>query len=335
MKSIWFLCVLLIAASFVGCKFEPVPKAEQAIAHYVKAYGLSDDQALAELTQAVHADPTLSVAHTAIGDIYRRQGDHELAKRAYESACQANPYFFRPHYNLGVTYQSLAEAAKTAVSFDEMLRKACEIYLRAIIIDAHDYDTNLNLSACYFQLGKYEQAEQYCQAAINIDPDKPQAYGNLGIIYDSQNRLYDAVKAYKRSLEAQTNQPRLLLNLGSTYLRQGRNDHALWAFREAAKQDPASSAPLEQTGSCYYRINELDKAMEAYQKALAINPKSPEAFRGIGVIHMTQYLKDTSRVELREKALAAWNSSLDLNSNQDDLKKLVEKYSTAASQPAL
>jgi tetratricopeptide (TPR) repeat protein len=313
----------------------PTISPEQAIAHYVAAQHLKDDAALAELAKAIEADPTCSVAHTAIGDIYRKRGSYELARRAYEAACAANPYFFRPHYNLGVVYQSLAEAAKAPDVYDDFLRKACDIYLRAITIQAGDYDANLNLSACYFQLGKYNQAEQYCQAAANLDPKRPEAFTNLGIIYDSQNRLYEAIKAYRQSLELDTHQSKLWLNLGSTLMRQDRLDLAMTSFRNAAKEDPTSSAPWEQLGSCHFRMNQMDKAEEAYQKAIAINHRSADAYRGLGVIYMTQFLADQTKTALRDKGLSQWNTSLEINSNQDDLKKLVEKYTAkkAASQP--
>ena len=331
-----FVCSLFcLAGLFVGCQIGPAVSPEEAIAHYVAAQRLKDDAALAELAKAIQADPSCSVAHTAIGDIQRKRGNYELARRAYEAACAANPYFFRPHYNLGVTYQTLAEAAKVPEIYEDFLRKACDIYLRAIIIQAGDYDANLNLSACYFQLGKYNQAEQYCQAAANLDPKRPEAFTNLGIIYDSQNRLYDAIKAYKQSLELDTHQPKLWLNLGSTLMRQDRLDQALTSFQNAAKEDPAGSAPWEQMGSCHYRMGKVDKAEEAYQKAIAINSRSADAHRGLGIIYMTQFLADQTKTALRDKGLAAWNTSLEINPNQDDLKKLVEKYTPKATTKPL
>jgi tetratricopeptide (TPR) repeat protein len=341
--AICLVCVcslLCLAGLFGGCQIGPAVSPEEAIAHYVAAQRLKDDAALAELNKAIQADPSCSVAHTAIGDIHRKRGNYELARRAYETACAANPYFFRPHYNLGVVYQFLAEAAKSPQLYEDFLRKACDIYLRAITIEANDYDANLNLSACYFQLGKYNQAEQYCQAAINLDPKRPEAFTNLGIIYDSENRLYEAIKAYKQSLELDTHQPKLWLNLGSTLMRQGTKDRleiALTSFQNAAKEDPTSSAPWEQLGSCHFRLGNVDKATEAYQKAIALNARSADAFRGMGIIYMTQYLADPAKTALRDKGLTQWNTSLEINPNQDDLKKLVEKYTpkTAATTKPL
>lgn len=324
-------------AMLCGCAAPAKPvSTEEAIAHYVQSQRTNDDlRALVELNKAVEADPNLSMAHVAIGDIQRRHGNYDLARRAYESACRINPYYFRPHYNLGVTYQLIAEQAQAGAKYEEALRSACDIYLRAVALDPNDYDANLNLSACYFQLGAYVQAQKYCQEAIRINPKKPEAYSNLGVIYDSRNMLYESIAAYKQALELDVHQAGLLMNLGSTYMRQNRLEYAIGSFQQAAKEDPKSSTPYEQMGTCYYRKGELAAALEMFRKAAAINKKSSDALRGVGVVYMTQFLGDPVQTQLRDNALEAWNNSLENNPDQADLRALVEKYTPRTTQPAL
>ena len=178
---------LIVAAGICGCNL--ADPQEAAIDHYVRSQLLADkgdtEAALAELQNAAKADPSLSVVHSAAGDIYRKQGNNELAAKSYDIACKANPYSFSPHYKLGVTYQALADAAQTAQKVQEYLRLAVRTYLRAITIRSDDFDANTNLAACYLQLGKYDLAAKYAQEAVNINPKSAQAHSNLGIIYDS------------------------------------------------------------------------------------------------------------------------------------------------------
>ncbi|MCL2701886.1 MAG: tetratricopeptide repeat protein [Phycisphaerae bacterium] len=330
--------VLAAAVALAGCgmftfPFPPTPATPQpkidteaAIAHYVRSQGMTDAAALAELDKALQADPTLSVAHAATGDIHRRQGNIEMARQAYEAACSANPYYFKPHYNLGVLYQQLAEAAETDSLFQKYLLRACELYLRANAIKTNDYDTNLNLAACYFQLGKYHQAEEYCQAAIAIDDDRPQAWSNLAIIYDNQNKLTEAIAAYRQALERDVHQPRLHMNLAASYLRQGWVKDAVASFKAAAVMDKTLVEPHLQLGACYYRLKDLNNAQASYEHAASLAPKNAEAFRGIGIVCMAKYIADKDNPDLREQALDAWKRSLQLKPNQPDLVKLLEKY---------
>jgi len=354
MKSIsrtGFPAVLTLAAMLAsGCNFSGLglglgtgaskeQKTAVAIDHYAKGRVLADsgdtDAALAELLKAIRSDPELSAAHSAIGDIHRKRGSHHLAVGAYKEACRTNPYAFRPHYNLGITYQTLAAAAEAVGDYTNYLKQAVNIYLRAVIIRADDFDANLNLSACYFQLGKYDLAEEYCNAAILADPKSPQAHSNLGIIYDSQNLLYKAVKAYKDSLELDTNQPKILLNLGSTYMRQGMCKAALSPFRLAIKQDPNDPAGFRQVGQCYYRLKQYDKAVKAYEQALSIDAKDATALRGLGTVRITQFVLDRDKNELRDQGLADWRKSLEIDPDQDDLIALLKKYTPDDETPDL
>jgi tetratricopeptide (TPR) repeat protein len=320
-----------------GCLFRS--SQDQAIDHYVAGKLALERQeyekALAELAQAVEKDPTLSSAHAAIADIYRKQGNYEFAASAYEQACQTNPYEFLSHYNLGVVYQLLSSAAKTTEATGEYLAKAVRVYLRAVTLKPGDFDANLNLAACYFQEGKYEQAEHYCKTAISLEPRNAFAYSNLGIIYDAQNRPYEAIRAYKDSLELDVHQPKLLLNLGATYHRLGWYKDAVNAFKLAAREDPLSAYPWEQMGSCYFTQRKWDEALGAYQAALQLDRRSPQAYRGLGVVHMAQYLGDRSNTELRDKGLEAWRRSLELDARQPDLVRLLHKYTPTTTAPEL
>lgn len=335
--------VLLAAGGIAatGCQTDPFTQftKQAAIDRFVAGQLKADhgdlDAALKELEAAVRVDPTLSVAHAAMGDIHRRRGDWQQAQQAYEQACDTNPYAFRSHYNLGVVYQHQAGAARTIEQAQKLLRYAVDVYLRATTLEPEDYDACLNLSACYFALGKHAQAEKYCKAAIALEPKNPAAHTNLGVIYQSQDRLYDAIKFYKNSLELDVHQPKVLVNLGNIYLRQDRPGAAFQSFQAATKVDPNSSEAWQQLGNCHYQRKEYAEALQALGKAVAKDPSNAGAHRAIGVVCMTQYLTDIKKADLRDQALAAWNRSLEIQPGQDDLIRLVQKYTSKIAKPDL
>jgi tetratricopeptide (TPR) repeat protein len=320
---------------FVGCIRNPLNREEGAIDHFVKGKILLDagdvETALAELGKAIKIDPELSIAHATIGDIYRRQGHWEMARTAYESACRTNQNAFVPHYNLGVTYQALAAVAQAAEQVRYYLTKAVDVYLRAILLRPGDVDSHLNISVCYFQLGNVVEAEKYCRTVIELDPSSSLAYANLGTIKQVQGNLDEAIQAYKASLEQDPNQPDLLMVLGSAYLRQKQFSAALETFAEAGTQSPTDAAPWEKTGACYFYLRDFPKAEDAYAHALSLDPRSAAAHRGLGVAYMAQFILDRSRIDLRDKGLAEWQTSLTIRPDQDDLFRLVQKYSPSSS----
>jgi len=333
------LLILFLVAALVspGCEYF-MPR-RSGIKHYVRGELLAEqgdlDAALAELAKAIKLNPSLAIAHAATGDIYRHRGDYQRARDSYQEACRANPYAFKPQYNLALTYQKLATAAKSVGRSQEYLAKAIQAYIRAAVLEPDDFDTDINLSACYFQVGKYELAEQYGKAAVALKPDDAHAHGNLGIIYDSQNRLFDAIRQYKAALEIDTHQPKLLFNLASTYMRQNRLKQAIKAFEMAAKLDATDAAPWEQIGACRYRMGDYPAAETAFRKALKLNADSAGAHRGLGVTLMTKYLLDRKDAASRDEALSQWYSSLELDPAQPDLRKFVAKYAPRYDGPKL
>jgi tetratricopeptide (TPR) repeat protein len=319
----------------------PEPDTDAAVEHYVEAklhnqQGHSD-QALASLRRAISADPRLAIAHETMGDIHRQREAYHLAARNYEQAVRINPYGFRNHYNLGVTYTFLADAAETVQQAREYVRKAVGVYLRAITIDEDDYDANLNLSACYYRLGRYEQAEHYCRQAVRIRPGSAAAYSNLGTIYDAQERPYKAVRAYKDAIERDPNMPRLRLNLGQTYLQQGTKKSLAAAadlFAESARRNPDDATPREMLGLARFYLNDFDASQAAYEEAIDRDEKSAPAWRGLGAVLMRKYLK-TKDTKLRDRALDAWQRSLEIDDRQPRLRKLLQEFSPRIEGPAI
>jgi len=326
----------MAAGMLAGCHYR---LSEYGLHHYIAGKLAAERRdyraALAELTRAVSIDPKFASAYTTTGDIYRKQGKYEKAAAAYERACALDAYAFRPHYNLGVTYQLLAQSAASPQLFADYIAKAVRVYLRAVTIRPHDFDANLNLSACYYQQGKYDLAEQYCKVSIALDPNNPYARSNLALIYDAQDRPHDAIRAYRQSLERDAHQPSVLFQLGLTYMRVNRLRDALNAFELAARQDPRWPAPWVQIGTCRFYQKQYDAALAAYTKAIELDRNCDEGYRGLGVVYMTQYIQDPTKVALRDKALAAWNRSLELDPNQEDLRELVAKYTPRLTGPGL
>lgn len=340
MRQFMLVALLSTVAFLVGCQTTSRQQLDQqAIDHYVQGQMLasqgSTEAALAELAKAIQLDGGLATAHSAMGDIYRKQQSYDLAARAYERAVQVNPYNFRNHYNLGVLRQTLANAAGSIGEVKKQLYLAVEVYLRAITLRPDDYDANINLGVCYYQLGQLDKAEQYCKAAIALKEDKSPGHTNLGAVYDGQGKFYEAIACYKKSLELDTRQPRVVMNLGTTYVKLGQYKSALHAYQMVADMDPKSAVPLERLAYCHYYLEEYDKSVEVYQAALAINPRFADARRGLGVVYMTQYVRDTTRKELSDKALGEWNASLEINPNQPELAKLVQKYTPKSQVPGL
>ena len=82
-------------------------------------------------------------------------------------------------------------------------------------------------------------------------------------------------------------------------------------------------------------MKQFDRALEAYEKAIGLDGNIASAHRGVGIVYMTRYVMDGGDPALRDKALEAWNASLEIKPDQENLKRLVEKYTPKLEAPPL
>ena len=171
------------------------------------------------------------------------------------------------------------------------------------------------------------------EKAIEVDPSRPYAYVNLGVALDGQKNYYEAIRAYKEALERDSRQPLVLVNLAHTYMNQDRLKMARQALREALRMDQDLAAAHEGLGYCLFRMREFDAAEQSYQQALACDWRLPRAHAGLGSINMLRYLEDKKRLDLNERAREHWHRSLELNPDQQRIRKLLAKYKPQHRDP--
>jgi tetratricopeptide (TPR) repeat protein len=72
------------------------------------------------------------------------------------------------------------------------------------------YFINNNLGYCLNTLGKFAEGERFCRNAIEIDPQRPNAFKNLGISLQGQQKFRDAARCFVQATQANASDPRAL-----------------------------------------------------------------------------------------------------------------------------
>lgn len=96
-------------------------------------------------------------------------------------------------------------------------QKAVEYYSRAHALEPVDqsiwYFINNNLGYSLNQLGQFREAESFCREAIKTDPERYNAYKNLGIAQEGLGRFAEAALSYLASIRANAGDPRAFNHL--------------------------------------------------------------------------------------------------------------------------
>ena len=93
-------------------------------------------------------------------------------------------------------------------------KSAIAFYARALPLEPMNievwYFINNNLGYCLNIFREYDRAEEYCRTAIRIDPERHNAYKNLGISLQGQGRLVEAANAFITAVRTNPQDPRAL-----------------------------------------------------------------------------------------------------------------------------
>jgi tetratricopeptide (TPR) repeat protein len=94
---------------------------------------------------------------------------------------------------------------------------AIQYYSQALTLEPVNNSTwyliHNNLGYCLNHFGRHKEAEPYCRRAIEIDPQRHNAYKNLGVSLEGQGQHAQAAMSYVRAVQANASDPRALRHL--------------------------------------------------------------------------------------------------------------------------
>jgi tetratricopeptide (TPR) repeat protein len=142
--------------------------------------------------------------------------------------------------------------------------------------------------------GKFEEAADSYQKAINLKPDTAGYYNNLGNVLAKLGKIPEATAAYQKSATLDpANAATAWRNLGITLYNAGRNKEAIDPLKKSLEIDPKSAQGWYLLGASLVGTMETKKegdklipiiqpgTVEAYQKCVELDPNGgPNSYGG-------------------------------------------------------
>ena len=83
------------------------------------------------------------------------------------------------------------------------------------------------------KLSEFDEAITAYKKVIDINPQNPDAYANLGLAFSSCGKLGEALVAYKKAIDINPTAAEFYNNIGVVYYDQGNLHSAMDAFQNA------------------------------------------------------------------------------------------------------
>jgi len=272
---------------------------------YLKALGYlqrydkpgNPDLAIAELKSAVEKHPNFALGYATLGEAYRLRFlmDHDPAsvEQAFENcrkASEIDEHLPSVHVTLGLLHAKLGHDDPALQEFQKVL-----------VLNPRDADALIGMAGIYENMGRVQEAEARLKHAISLRTDYWDGYRALAEFYNRQKRTQDAILQYRRIIELTPDNPEAYSDLGVQYLQLG--DSQSLAAAEAAFQKSIQLAPSYQAymniGWLYIQEGRYQEAVAPTQKALAINDRDWRVWSNLQLAYT--WLKDDQNM-LRARA---------------------------------
>lgn len=205
------------------------------------------------------------------------------------------------YYELGHLYLKKSDKIHAIVGFKLALEKDC---------DNPFY--NNSLAYAFVQAELYDEAIEYYQKAIKLNPDKKwtsivcQALGS--IYYQIKDNREAAIASFQAGSILDPENSEIYLSLGDVYMAENDIDNAIKAYCDSININSSDYRAYAKTGIALWEKDYLEEAVVAYHRAIELNPDYDIAHNNLGVIYL-------DGMGIPEEALQYFKTAIEINPN--------------------
>lgn len=217
------------------------------------------------------------------------------AETVFKQALKIDPNYGPAEAGLGETYWYFYDLTKQKQWID-LAQQACA---KAIELGNAGTEGHTCLGTIANGTGKYENAVEQFQQAVQLDPTNDQAYWHLAEAYQNLSQLEKAEETFKRRISARPDYWRAYSGLGVFYFGQAQYDKAEAMFEKAASLRRNDYGDYSNLGAVLLYEGKDEDATHALEKSIAIRP-SYFAYQNLAVAYLHLHKFDQSASTTQE-----------------------------------
>lgn len=145
------------------------------------------------------------------------------------------------------------------------------------------FDLISSLELACIMIDRQNDAIEYCNKTIEIDPESVYGWTNKGIALNSLSKYDEAIMAYDEAIRCDPKYAVAWNNKGPVLLRQGKYDKAIEVCDEAIRLDPKYSFAWNNKGVALNGQKKYNEAIKALDEAIRLDPNYAVARYNKGV----------------------------------------------------
>ncbi len=231
--------------------------------------------------------------YLSFGFVFYERGYFEQAQEFFGQALKDDPASAEALYGLGSAY---LQQQKTT--------EARDCFQRALKLHA-SYPGTLpncwnNLGILAAREGNFDQAIQYFQQVLQIDPEHSIALQNLGSAYRQKKDWPQAKIALERALALNPDDAEANYSLGMVYAQQNETERAHDYLQKAIAARPAYPEALNNLGILYLRTRHPAEAIQSFEQSIRVAPAYDQAYLNLSRVYAIEGDREKAKSVLQE-----------------------------------
>ncbi len=170
--------------------------------------------------------------------------------------------------------RSLIRQAEKAIA-QEKFEEAERLFIQALTVQPQAYDVQAMLAKLYLMTARENKAEAMYRELLQ-NRDDVSFHSNLGLAYYRQGKYIEACQAYQEALNRDPQTPERSAALGRACIAAQRFDEAAPLLEKATQRLARSTELLRLLADCYLQLGNTEKAEETYRRINKIEPYDEE-----------------------------------------------------------
>lgn len=269
-----------------------------------------------------------------LANCYDNQNDFLHAISAYEEVLRMRSSYVDAYKNLAVVYvknkepQKAVDTVKKAIEFAgdkdytiyyiagtacmamKKFEEAVDFLEKAIALNPKHAQLYNNLGTCYVTVGTLDKAYENFLKASELEPQNSITYFNIGSVLQLQNKHKEACEFFKKAytLEPQDN---YLVALALSEVKSEQMEEAIKHYKLLVAHHPEKHNFQYNLACCYDAVGQHANAIGILSHLVLLNPKSVSMARKLAGIY-TKIGQFMGAKELYEKILLQGNVSFEI-----------------------
>ena len=237
---------------------------------------LSIEQALSKAKKAIK-QKNFTLAQQLYSAILQQQPQHKIAKKGLHKLQKSNPINqVKPAQALSPSkdqINALIELYNTGRSAkaEQICRELLLTYPQSLFL------FNM-LGAALKAQGKFTEAIQTFDKAIQLNPEHPEAYNNRGIVFGDIGQLDQAVNNYDKAIQLKPDYLEAWFNRGNALKELIQPKQAVTCYTKAIQLKLDYVEAYNNLGITLQDLGQTEQAIKNYDKAIQLKPDYAEAY---------------------------------------------------------